>query len=80
MYLGSHDPLSLGDEVAPGTRAVAVAAVALVSFQPRHQSVVAAARTLGTADLRDGSDDCRRLAVRHITSSTRPTRRQHRRT
>ena len=45
--LRRHHPLPLGDQRAPATRAVPVAAVPLVTLEPRHQSVVAAPGALG---------------------------------
>jgi len=48
-YLGGHDALALGDEAAAGAAAVAVAAVTLVTLEPRDEAVVAAACTLRPA-------------------------------
>lgn len=50
-HLGGHDALSLGDKRALGTGAVSPATVALVTFECRHDAVVATACTLGRAGI-----------------------------
>ena len=46
-HLGSHDPLSLGDQIALGTGTVLEATVSLMSLQPGHHTMVPASCTLG---------------------------------
>lgn len=48
-YLRGHDALPLRNERALGARACAEAALALVSLEPADETVVAAARALGTS-------------------------------
>jgi len=73
-YLGGHDALSLGDEVAAGAAAVAVAAVTLVTLEPRDEAVVAAACTL-----RPASTPLRARVDRPRLAGTTPRRRRRRR-
>lgn len=61
-YLGSHDPLSLGNEAAVGTSAVLPLAEPFVSFENGNDAVVPTTSALGrTKRVRSGRAFCRRV-------------------